>query len=77
VVIFCSILDLTLSRRSLSLRFALVKLDFMSLVDKDDPDLIYELIDEVAVGSYGSVYKVRAVRRPLRPLSLPRSFTSV
>jgi len=31
--------------------------DFMSLVEKEDPDEIYELIDEIAVGSYGSVYK--------------------
>jgi hypothetical protein len=26
------------------------KLDFMALVDKEDPDDIYELIDELAVG---------------------------
>jgi hypothetical protein len=31
------------------------KLDFMSLVDKEDPDDIYELIDELAVGTLNSI----------------------
>jgi hypothetical protein len=31
------------------------KLDFMSLVDKEDPDDIYELIDELAVGTLSSI----------------------
>jgi len=37
-----------------------------ALLEPDDPDELFELIDEIAVGSFGAVYKVH----PLSPLLL-------
>ena len=35
---------------------------FLALVDSGDPDELYELQEELAVGSYGSVYRVSSIR---------------
>ena len=42
-------------------------MDFNDLLDKEDVDLIFTLEEEIAAGSFGTVYKVRLC-------SLPRAY---
>jgi len=50
---------------------------FDGLFGPEDPTKLFELLEELAVGSYGTVYKVRTVARDFRLASAIRRSTSL